>query len=74
MPRRPRQHQIEELSRRALRARLPEAWVVRDLNPDYGLDVAVDIFEDERATGLSFAVQLKATENQDLQRALNGIR
>lgn len=69
-PRRPHEHQIEELSRRKFREKCPAAWVVRDLNPDYGLDMLVDIFEDDEATGRSFYVQMKSTREARLDRAL----
>lgn len=75
MPTRPRQHQLEELSRRAFEAALPPVWLHRRLDPDYGLDETVDIFdEEERATGLSFHAQLKATDEPELAVALGSVR
>lgn len=71
MPRRPRQHQIEDESRNAFRSALPKQWVFRDTIPDYGIDGEVEIF-DERgvATGLLFKVQLKSTDKVTLKEAL----
>lgn len=69
MPQRPRAHEIEELSKRDFRRRIPATWVIRDTTPDYGVDQQVEVFEDTRGTGLEFYVQLKATE-QELPRAL----
>lgn len=61
-PQRPRAHELEEESRQALRRVLPSAWVVRPIEDDYGIDREVEIFQDGRATGLTFKVQLKASE------------
>jgi len=45
------------------------------MHPDYGLDYTVEIFDaDEKGTGLSFHVQLKATDESDLDRALGSVR
>lgn len=61
--RRPRSHQIEDISGRRFEDLLPEAWVSRRITPDYGVDREVEIFtSDGVATGLKFAVQLKATD------------
>lgn len=64
MPRRPRSHALEAESRVAFRACCPSHWVVEDVNPDYGLAMRVSVFDarDGTATGLGFAVQLKATD------------
>src|SRR2546421_10025792 len=71
MPKRPRQHQLEDESRVALRASLPSAWVFRDSVPDYGIDGAVEIFDAEgQATGAIFFAQLKATDETELDKAL----
>lgn len=63
---RPRAHQLEEESITRFRELLPSAWVYRPKSPDYGIDAEVEIFDDEKSTGLSFLVQLKATDNPDL--------
>ena len=63
MSRRPRSHQVEDISSRRLEDRLPAAWVSRTVSPDYGVDREVEIFTNGGdATGLKFAVQLKATD------------
>jgi len=67
---RPKQHQLEDLSRREFEALLPESWVMRNKDKDYGIDAEVEIFEgDGSSTGLMFYVQLKATENKDENKA-----
>lgn len=62
MPKRPKQHQLEDLSRAKFQLCLPEEWVIRDKDKDYGIDCEVELFdEDENSTGILFYVQLKAT-------------
>ncbi|MES2495572.1 MAG: DUF4365 domain-containing protein [Pseudomonadota bacterium] len=64
MPRRPRQHQLEDRSRTEFRRLLPDHFVVRDKDKDYGVDLEVELFGDDgRATGLVFNVQIKATDD-----------
>lgn len=71
MPKRPRQHQIEDESRTAFRTVLPKEWVFRDSIPDYGIDGEVEIFDKNGlGTGRRFLVQLKATDDPDLNHAL----
>lgn len=64
MPKRPRSHQLEDLSLNRFRQAVPTAWVVRERSRDYGVDLEVEIFtEDGEATGLFFYVQLRATDD-----------
>lgn len=71
MPLRPRQHQLERESREAFRRALPAAWVPREVQPDYGIDEQIEIFtEGGVATGRSFLVQLKGTDEVDVGKAL----
>lgn len=69
MPGRPRAHELETASERAFERILPDAWTVSLVQPDYGFDRRVEIFENKTATGLGFLVQLKATD-ADLRQAL----
>lgn len=73
MPQRPREHVLESLSRSAFRRLVEEqGWVVRPVDsPDYGIDDQVEIFSDGQATGLVFYVQVRATDETDLRRALS---
>ena len=41
---RPEQHVIDTEGQALLRSRLPTPWVVRDYQPDYGIDFAVEAF------------------------------
>lgn len=49
---------------------MPDAWVCRRKTGDYGIDLEVEIFEEDgTATGLLFYVQMKGTDNpRDAQR------
>ena len=65
MTKRVKQHQLEDLSRLKFGLALPRNWVCRDKDKDYGIDVEVELFdENDRATGLVYWVQLKATESK----------
>ncbi|MEV7396388.1 DUF4365 domain-containing protein [Aeromicrobium sp. NPDC092404] len=59
---------LERLSRDELSRLLvgPLGWVVRPIDQDYGIDVEVEIFDDDgTATGLTFKAQLKGMEHPD---------
>lgn len=43
--RRVRQHIMEDQSRRIVGDLLPQHWVIRDYRPDYGVDLAIELFE-----------------------------
>lgn len=59
------QHQLEDLSRNKFALILPEYWVFRDKDKDYGIDGEVEIFDSSgKPTGLVFWVQLKATSSE----------
>lgn len=64
-PRRPESHQLEELSRRFFVQSLPKNWAADRPQNDYGVDVRVDLFDDDRATGLELLVQLKSSADSD---------
>lgn len=70
MPSQPREHVLMEESLRAFVAALPPAWSWQEPTRDYGVDVRVEVFEAGSATGLSFWVQLKGTDEPDLRKAL----
>lgn len=60
MPQRPHEHVLETVSRRKFEINL-DAWVARySGGDDYGIDLQVEIFRNNLATGDLFAVQLKA--------------
>jgi hypothetical protein len=73
MPKRPRSHQIEQNSRIAFEAVLPDHFIYRRKEDDYGLDGEVEVFDavTDEATGALFYVQLKATDKTRLKTALS---
>jgi hypothetical protein len=60
-PIRAESHQLEELSERYFRDSLPKHWAAEKPPNDYGVDLRVDLFEGNQATGLELLVQLKAS-------------
>ena len=60
-PIRSESHQLEEISERYFRERLPRNWAAEKPRNDYGVDLRVDIFEGSQSTGLELLVQLKAS-------------
>ncbi len=64
MPKRPRSHILEKISRNRLYEAFTQVgWVVWDLQPDYGEDLLVRIFVANMATHYSFFVQAKSTDH-----------
>lgn len=61
-PQRPETHQLEEVSRRFFLQCMPANWVSERPADDYGIDLRVDIFEGNLATGLELLIQLKSSE------------
>jgi len=74
MPQRPQNHSQESWSSRAFAAVLPSAWLVHDQEGDYGIDHRVEIFTDERATGLEFNVQLKSSRTGSGERPAKPVK
>ncbi len=71
MPKRPRQHQLEDESRIEFERLLPSHWIFRKKDSDYGIDAEVEVFDEtEQSTGQLFFVQLKATGKTELSSAL----
>lgn len=60
-PTRSESHQLEEISERFFRECLPTNWTAEKPANDYGVDLRVDMFEGNQATGLELLVQLKAS-------------
>nr|WP_163502609.1 DUF4365 domain-containing protein [Halomonas socia] len=54
-------HQLEEMSERFFRNKLPRNWTCEKPAHDYGVDLRVDLFKGRAATGLELIVQLKAS-------------
>jgi len=72
MAKRPRSHQLEDESWKALNNSIPSHWVLRKPQPDYGIDGEVEIFDSSgSSTGLMFFVQLKGTDTIDKRKVLS---
>src|SRR4030042_3025643 len=72
MIKRPRSHQLEEESWKALSNCVPNQWVLRKPQPDYAIDGEVEIFDESGSpTGLLFFVQLKGTDIKEKAKALS---
>src|SRR6266511_1639108 len=59
-PQRNDTHQLEELSERFFANTLPRNWRSEKPGGDYGVDLKVDVFEGNYATGLELLIQLKS--------------
>ncbi|MBA4313100.1 MAG: hypothetical protein C0417_10780 [Chlorobiaceae bacterium] len=72
VPKRPRQHELETESRNAFQAIITRTWLFRDMDQDYGIDGQVEIFDvvSKNSTGKTFNVQLKATDEKNVKKAL----
>lgn len=69
--RRAPQHMIDEQGIALLRRLMPSNWVLREYRPDYGLDFAVEVFENAKTDypqtlGEHFCIQLKSTTAPDV--------
>lgn len=63
---RPPEHVKEDISRQILERKIPSEWILRDIDPDYGIDKSLEIVEDEIVTGKEILIQLKGTETIDI--------
>lgn len=61
-----RNHVLEDLSLVGLQKALPPMWVIHPFHKDYGIDVQVELFDENGySTGLRIYGQLKATDNRE---------
>lgn len=64
MPKRPREHRLEDLALTKLHTIFHgKGWIPEEIKRDYGEDLFVRIFDRGRTTNLSFFVQCKATDS-----------
>jgi hypothetical protein len=67
MKKRPESHIVDTAGAQLLRSALPDAWVVRPYQPDYGIDFAVEVFDSFGdgfvSLGEHFFIQLKSHSN-----------
>ncbi|HFQ5381559.1 TPA: DUF4365 domain-containing protein [Vibrio vulnificus] len=71
LPRRTRTHILEDISVRKFESLLPNEWIYRTPSHDYGIDGEVEVINSQGyTTGKKFLVQLKATDETDVSKAL----
>ena len=63
---RPPEHIREDVSRKILEKIIPSEWILRDIDPDYGIDKSLEIVENEIVTGKEILIQLKGTQRIDI--------
>src|SRR5262245_13461857 len=68
LPLRPRQHVLENETLNFVKQILPTEWIVSDGGKDYGIDLVVEIVENEQVTGAHFLMQLKGTDEINIQK------
>ncbi|MBU7008884.1 DUF4365 domain-containing protein [Phosphitispora fastidiosa] len=61
MAQRTKTHEIDTIAQQVFCSSMPESWVIRKQEPDYGIDFQVEVFENGQSTGVLFEVQLKGT-------------
>lgn len=57
-----RNHVIEDLSEKIMTSFLPDEWIIRKINKDYGIDYEIEIVNDEFVSGNRIWIQLKGKE------------
>lgn len=60
---RPIEHVMEDQAGQLIRQLLPDAWIVRNVPKDYGIDLEVEIVDQDFVTGNRIWVQSKAAKN-----------
>lgn len=65
---RPKEHVLEDESKRALRNFIPAEWIYRDRIPDYGIDAEIEIVEGGEVRNKVLWLQIKATETRKANR------
>ena len=58
-PKRPRNHILGDEAVRFIIKELPSEWTYDEVSRDYGIDIKVEIFENNQATGFHFSIQSK---------------
>lgn len=64
LPLRNRSHELETISENYFKNNIPTSWIVNKPALDYGTDYDCEIVIDNEVTGMTFLVQLKATQEE----------
>ena len=74
-PKRPKQHVQEANSIDIFKQKIPKHWVIRGVTErDYGIDLFVEIVQDDHITGKLFTCQLKSIEKIKNNLTCNNIK
>lgn len=65
LPQRDDNHRLEQISELFFMDNLPQTWTTHKPNPDYGVDLIVDIFDGNNATGRELLIQLKSSKQSN---------
>jgi hypothetical protein len=71
MKKRPNSHIIDTAGAQLLRRVLPDAWVVREYQPDYGIDFAVEAFDSYGGSFVSLGGVTRVRHEYGLIEALD---
>ena len=63
-PKRPMSHVIGEQAVSIFLSACPPEWIKMPIQPDYGLDLRIEISEEDNVTGEEFFVQVKGRKNE----------
>jgi uncharacterized protein DUF4365 len=63
--RRPFQHVMEDQAGQLIRRLLPDEWIIREVRMDYGVDLEIEIVDEDVVTGNRIWVQSKASKRLD---------
>ncbi|HCK65710.1 MAG TPA: hypothetical protein DHW49_05545, partial [Anaerolineae bacterium] len=63
LPKRPISHILEEDSLKFVKRTFPKEWIVEEIKNDYGVDLELEIVENEEVTGAHFLIQLKSSNS-----------
>ncbi|WP_217565114.1 DUF4365 domain-containing protein [Vibrio cholerae] len=66
LPQRDDNHRLEGISELFFRQNLPQTWTAHKPDPDYGVDLIVDIFDGNNATGRELLIQLKSSQESNV--------
>jgi len=62
---RPEQHITDTAAKKIFESTIPNKWVHRSQESDYGIDYEIEMFENNLSTGIIFKIQLKGTKTID---------
>ena len=69
LPQRPREHILDDESRKFIGQVLPSEWIIESGYKDYGIDLVIEIVKNGNVTGAHFLVQLKGTDSIEILKS-----